>query len=573
MSEIFRRYNTYQQQGRVPFEVSRKALWDETDKKQDTVRRSIRPSKRYSDNDDSYTDNSLNRKLKRLALQNKFEGKTVNTHQNIKEYNNRPWGSSRRSDSVDEAIDQLTEALQTIAYGKNDESDVDQMAIVGKALQRVAVQNNIKGNTVNTNQDIKEYNEELVEAIDRAIPIYGKSGRHQKLQLKRDLKKIADELRRIAIKNDIKGDVLNTKQNIEEFNDEVLKTLVRAIKRMAVQNEIKGSKVNTYQNIREFNDELRRFAPRLAIGNQINGNVVSTALSIAEVNNDDTSISDDSKEKAEDNLNKKTEQDSLSSKQKVEPAEKETRKAKAQDDEAGPTRRMAMHPYSRSAMDYSAMQRIKNYLMGSMQRSPQYLSSENNNMWARGYPERRGFNGDFSDEEDADNSDEKEDQDTDSSNDELAEGEINSQTRPDSIRRIQSANNYAKMRRSKLQASNSSKDDTTKSDDEEGKSQSDDLAESSDNKQSKRKTRRLMTINKSANTKKSGEIAVDRETGDKQAVEISSTSTPLNKTLKDIECKMKDGKKVSDDDLRKFLGFLEKIKSAGKTEDTTKTTK
>lgn len=599
LSEIVRRYNAYRNQRVAPFEVSRKTgigLQDEPEEKDDAVRRSIRnrSTKRFTINNHGMSiDSSLNQKLsllKRLALQNKFEGNTVNTHQNIQEFNNRPrsvrssWDSTRRSDSVDDALDQLTDALQRIIYTKDEESDEEQMAIVGQALQRVAVQNNIKGNTVKTNQDIKEYNEELVEAIDRALPTLYKKDRRQKFRLKYDLEKIAEELRRIAIKNDIKGNVLNTHQNVQEFNDEVVRTIVKAIKRMAIQNEIKGSEINTYQNVEEYNDALRRVAPkvssRLAIGNQINGNVVNTKQNLAEINNDDPNNFDDDDEAAI-NLKKVNKPPQVSikvsnkthefqidpdfskpePKVKIEVIKKKAKndkkikpktsdKSKLHNDEKEVTRRMGIHPYSRSNnMDLSAIQRIHNYLRGSGHHSSMYYPTDNA-PW--NYGQRSGLTGGmYSDEKDSDDGLEKDDETEQPENDELAEGEINIQVDKGKFRRLNSSINI-------LNKKNEAND--LVNNDEEEKSIHDELAEGEINAQ----TRRLMTVNNNMNTRRS-----DKKTKDGEEL----SSEPISKSLKHIECKTKDGRKISDADLRKFLDFLEKMKAAGRISDAMKTSK
>jgi hypothetical protein len=120
----------------------------------------------------------------------------------------------------------------------------------------VAVSNNIKGNAVETNQNIKEFNDE-------------------------DLKNIATALRRIALSNKINGDNVKTNQNIKEynmkvaegpkrikknkvktmknkkdFNDEDIKKLANALRRIALSNNIKGGQVKTNQNVKEYNDAI-----------------------------------------------------------------------------------------------------------------------------------------------------------------------------------------------------------------------------------------------------------------------------------------------------------------------------
>ena len=524
------------------------------------------------------SDISLNQELKRIALQNKFEGNTVNTHQNIKEYNGRPWGtkraldSTRRSESTDDALDELSEALQNILHTKD--NDEEHIINIGNALQRVAIQNNIKGDTVNTNQNVQEYNEELVRAIDKPGPEKKKMDRRQNQRLKNNLEKIAEELRRIAIKNDIKGKEVNTHQNIEEYNDEIVKTIVRAIKRMAIKNDIKGSKVNTHQNVKEYNDnEYRRVAPRIAIGNQISGNIVSTKQNLAEINNDDPDNNDDVSETAKtlkvllttpahvsikknnksndtDELDAHSEQPKTNVKIgiKKDKGKISTELKEQKDTKANTRRSMGMNPYSRSNMNYM-QQRMNDFLMSQQSRSSPFYSADNSR-W--NYGQRKNFPSSearrmFSDETFSD-----EDGET-ASNDELAEGEVNAESRPQSVER--KTENINKKSSKKA----------NEKDDEVEKIQNDQLVEGEINAQ-RRNSRRIVTATNNNYTRRSGE---NIESKVKQPSDDSSS--PISDSLKDFECKLKDGKKISDTDLREFLNLLEKVKAAQKTTDVTET--
>lgn len=483
LNDIVRRFSTYQRSRRiVPFGVSRKSG---TDLQDESENGDIMKRKASSESITDKKGNNMSEKrlpfIRRVALQNKFEGNTVNTHQNIQEFNERPLGkkrsrnSTRRSESI--ALDQLTEALENIAYNKGELNEEDLVAIVEKELQRLAVHNNIKGNVVKTDQNIKEYNEELVE-------------RRRKLRLRYDLMRVAEELRRIATKNDIKGNVLNTTQNVQELNDDVLRSIVKAFKRMAIQNQIKGSNINTYQNVQEYNDDvLRRLASRLSIGNQITGN-----------NNEPNSYDDDD---ASENLRHKSKVKINKKKGESDeaPKKKDAVLDKSKKNNSRPTRRISIHPYSRSNFDF--MQGLDNYILGQAQWTPVNYYPTDNGPWNYG---ENAFShmGMYSDEK-----------------------------------------NFV------------DEADKIENDADEEKLQNDELAESDISSQIRSQARRLMTINNNVNPRRSNEENVK--------------TNPINKSLKEIECKTKGGKKISDSDLNQFLDLLKKTKVALKNSVSTKT--
>lgn len=486
-----------------------------------------------------------NRKLaQRVALQNNFEGNVVNTNQNIQEFNRDPWDS----DSIDDALDDLTEALRGI-FKNNGKDDEQQIANVDNALQRVAIQNNIKGNTVNTNQNVQEYNEELVGAIEKAVPRRDKNDRRQNLRIKSNLDQIAEELRRVAIKNDIKGDVVNTHQNIQEFNNDVVRTIVKAIRRIAIQNKIKGNKVNTNQNVQEFNDNEHRRAQRLSIGNQITGNVVSTKQNVAELNNDETTANDENNEsndsvkkvnnpfKASIKIGNNTHEfqvdpelskpkpkvvKEVEVKEKVSQDEDKTGKSNQPKDDDTRTRRMGVNSFSRSNLSY--MQHINNMLRGQ---------SQGLRGWNFGQSQRRRM---YSDEKDDES--EKDDEESNQKDDDLVEGEI-----------------------SKDSSKRSGKESNSETDDES-------LKRESETKKSLN-TRRSLTATSNPDTRRSGKDMGNGDNSEKQSDEKASNSQ--SNALKDFECKLKNGKKISDADLKEFLNLLEKVKSAQKISDALKT--
>lgn len=223
----------------------------------------------------------INELIRRIAIKNQIDGNIVNTHQNLKEINSK----KRKFTSFEEALEDLTNALKKVeSSNQNNDGNVQQ---VTSALQRLAVQNNIKGNKVNTKQAVEEYNDELVAAL----AVMKMVGEKPTKSLNADFGDVEQALRRLAIKNNIKGVTVNTKQDISEYNDEFVSSIVEALRRLAVKNEISGGQVNTKQNIQEFNDNpakaISNALQRLAVSNQITGNSVNTKQDISEVNNDE----------------------------------------------------------------------------------------------------------------------------------------------------------------------------------------------------------------------------------------------------------------------------------------------
>lgn len=225
----------------------------------------------------------INQLVKRIAVSNKIKGNDVNTKQNIKEFN-----SKRKLSKFEEKLRDVTEALKNVASSEQNNDENGQQ--VTKAFQRLAVQNNIKGNKVNTKQEIEEHNDELVAATALAVmKIVGEKPTN--IFSADDLSDIETALRRLAIKNDITGVTVNTKQDIKEYNEELVKTIAKALRRLAVKNDISGDKVNTDMKVTEVNDNpvqaLSDALQRLAVSNKISGKVVNTEQDISEVNNDE----------------------------------------------------------------------------------------------------------------------------------------------------------------------------------------------------------------------------------------------------------------------------------------------
>lgn len=224
----------------------------------------------------AYDDAEVMNAIKRLAVSNKIDGVKVDTRQNIKEVNanNRGW---KRTKEVEDALSQLAKALRRIAIVNdlkgnqvntnqkvqefNEESKMS--PAVRLALQRLAISNNIKGNKVNTEQEVNEYNDDVVEALTKAL----RRNSEKSYSYDDSLKPIIEKLRRIAIQNRIDGGSVNTKQEVNEYNNNVVKELTDSVRRLSLKNKIAGKVVNTNQKVTEVNEgsDFSEIAKRLIL--------------------------------------------------------------------------------------------------------------------------------------------------------------------------------------------------------------------------------------------------------------------------------------------------------------------
>lgn len=481
------------------------------------------------------------RLMKRLAIQNKLQGNKVNTVQNIKEFNSRPHGYYRKkTEGIDSSMNKLSQALRAVAPNddNNDEATINEVA---EALRRLAIKNKISGNKVNTMQNIKEYNEELVEAIAIAARKLDKFKPGQSSPISDDLSKFADELRRIAIKNDITGKVVNTKQDIKEYNDDVVKTIVKAFRRLAIKNDIKGAVVNTKQDISEHNDDVATAVAdairRLAIENNFSGKQVNTGQTAKEFNNDDPNSIINDKEAAEilrniyKPLNRQTvkekniydQQDSLVQEDFVDPRSDETPSNSV-------TKKIANVKTFGDSMD---ARRI-NLLSENLGRSISDLK--------RTYGDDNSSDDDNSADDDDDDDEEDEKDNVDENQQEVVDDEINDE----SIRRMTVNNNLS-----------------------ERTLESRRLATSIDNKMPQvEDTKEAVVDPKNVSNKdlKTEEISPLLKT------KAALTNVPT-KFSKNITCKTKEGRNISEDDLTKFIDLLEKLKAAQRISDAMKSSK
>lgn len=200
-------------------------------------------------------------------------------------------GPSRRTspELLNDSLDDQNPTVVNELKGEHINFNQDVGKVINM-LRRIAIKNNIDGKVVNTNQDVKEYNSR---------------GRKSGLA------------KRLAISNDIKGDKVDTKQDVREFNDalsdeKVLKKLLKdmrrpeqedsikllliKLRRLGVVNNISGSKVNTEQDIKEHNSDKKEDSikilinqlRRIAVANNIKGNKVNTKQDIKEYNDEDS---------------------------------------------------------------------------------------------------------------------------------------------------------------------------------------------------------------------------------------------------------------------------------------------
>lgn len=189
---------------------------------------------------------------------------TADEHQSLSD-TSRPL---KRSKKIKSTLAQLTRALQRIVAVKDESTSTTQdyndgpLAEISKALQRLAIKNNIKGGKVNTKQDVKEYNDEVVEALTRVIRRLD----DQHSSYDESLRALTEKLRRIAIQNHITGKTVNTKQEVNEYNNRVMKELYETVRRLAVTNNYSGNILNPQQTNNEMNgDSLIDIAKNLIL--------------------------------------------------------------------------------------------------------------------------------------------------------------------------------------------------------------------------------------------------------------------------------------------------------------------
>lgn len=132
---------------------------------------------------------------------------------------------------------------------------LERLTTKAKISKRLAFNNEISGNYVQTAQNVEEINNRRAK-------------NHLKLQP------------RLAFSNDISGNYVQTAQNVEEINNKQANDDLKLQPRLAFNNEITGDYVQTAQNVEELN-----LSPRLAFENQIEGDQVQTYQDVSEINN------------------------------------------------------------------------------------------------------------------------------------------------------------------------------------------------------------------------------------------------------------------------------------------------
>lgn len=264
------------------------------------------------DQDDAVVNNSVNgenitfnqkiaeviNKLRRIAVKNNIEGEEVNTKQDVKEYNRKKKSRKTKriavannikgqkvdtNQDIKEFNDLLADenAMKELLKDlhKDTKTEGDYIKILIKTLRRIGVKNKISGVNVNTKQKITEYNDVQDDDQDDAM---------------RDDQQLLPEFRRVAVRNDIKGTNVNTEQDLKEYNNDEINAILDQIRRVAVSNTIKGKVVNTNQDIKEYNDDAQNDdlnvvldqLRRVAVSNNIKGETVNTDQKIKEYNDD-----------------------------------------------------------------------------------------------------------------------------------------------------------------------------------------------------------------------------------------------------------------------------------------------
>ena len=227
---------------------------------------------------------------KGVNINNSVSGDNVKFQQDVNQLNNLLRRLAISNNIRGETVNTELNASEVNKKHRSDGISPEQLRQVAR---RLAIINKLKGIKVNTEQNVAEYNDDPQQRMAMKNDIKG-----QTVITSQDIKEFNENpvsaflkiLRRLAIKNDIKGIKVNTNQNIAEYNDGTANDIRDTLKRLAVSNKIEGVHVNTKQDVKEFNDntlsELSRALQRLALKNDIKGETVLTKQNVDEYNDD-----------------------------------------------------------------------------------------------------------------------------------------------------------------------------------------------------------------------------------------------------------------------------------------------
>lgn len=212
--------------------------------------------------------------LQRLALKNKIDGVNVKTKQKVTEVNNDDLQLNEYEDARPPVEDD--EFWRKFPAG-SPKSKSDPNHPLLETMARLAMNNQIDGENVRTNQKVTEVNH-LKDMLRLALKNEIKG---QNVKTKQDVREInrqndpistglsglPEYFQRLALKNDIQGENVNTNQNVAEYNN---KAFLNKLRKLALSNNIKGDNVETNQNVEEINEgepseEMRRYNIKIKI--------------------------------------------------------------------------------------------------------------------------------------------------------------------------------------------------------------------------------------------------------------------------------------------------------------------
>ncbi|CAO1411040.1 unnamed protein product [Diamesa tonsa] len=222
----------------------------------------------------------------------------------------------------------LGDVMQRIRLARSQEDEVvntnDEVALTNdelnyetltKALQRMNIDNNIRGNRVTTNQNVNEYNvgrypsvgngmsptrnnpnnNEIMKRLMMTNKLQGKVVKtNQQIQAVNN-----DDFdrtpQRLSVDNNISGDQVKTNQKVTEINqssdmesknqlDAIGMRVVKELQRLAMQKAVDGNKLRENMNT---NDDAEEIFQRMTLLNKIKGNDVKTNQKVNEINMDD----------------------------------------------------------------------------------------------------------------------------------------------------------------------------------------------------------------------------------------------------------------------------------------------
>lgn len=195
-------------------------------------------------------DEALGDKLQRIRLENSNEEDNVVTDKNIKETNNDDIKLHQRL-NLNNKISGNSVDTNQIVKELNHEA-------LNNPMQRINVANNVRGLKVTTNQHVTELNHKNVY---HPKTIFYPNQQFKDVEAENVLndlnQQISDEnlIKRLTLANIIEGGEVNTKQDIKLVNNDDLEEMLQ---RISLANNLEGNEVTTNQKVDEVNKVKRR---------------------------------------------------------------------------------------------------------------------------------------------------------------------------------------------------------------------------------------------------------------------------------------------------------------------------